>query len=357
MTAKFLRLLAVTLVIPPLLSVATCGAPQHGASATSAPVVAQGEELYGRYCALCHGTHGQGYAADNANALQNPEFLSTASDEFLKQAILHGRRGTPMSAWGESRGGPLSPEQADAIVALLRSWQERPSVTLSKAAFRGNAQNGAALFAKECADCHGSRGQGKTAPTLHDPGFQATASDAFLRFAIEHGRSDTPMPAFEKRLDQTQIKDLIAHIRSLKLGARRKPVQKPAPLPIGPLVINPDGPKARFTPRDDMYVPAKQVKAALDRGERLIIADARAQSDYLEAHIPGAISLPFYEVDRYENKLPKDGTWIIAYCACPHAASGRVARALRQRGFKHTGVLDEGILVWMREGYPIKRAE
>ena len=53
--------------------------------------------------------------------------------------------------------------------------------------------------------------------------------------------------------------------------------------------------------------------------------------------------MPSYDVDECAAKLPKDGTWIVAYCACPHAASGRVAAALRDRGFKNVVVLDEGV--------------
>jgi cytochrome c oxidase cbb3-type subunit 3 len=52
-------------------------------------------------------------------------------------------------------------------------------------------------------------------------------------------------------------------------------------------------------------------------------------------------------------KLPKDGTWILAYCGCPHAASGRVMDTLRAQGFPRTAVIDEGIFEWIRRGYPI----
>jgi cytochrome c oxidase cbb3-type subunit 3 len=142
------------------------------------------------------------------------------------------------------------------------------------------------------------------------------------------------------------------YVRSLRQSGERKAATK---LPDGPLVVNPNGPHPKFELREDMYVSVDQVNAALAAGARMVLADARAQSDYLEVHLPGAISLPFYAVHEYAEKLPRDGTWVIAYCACPHAASGRVARALRERGFPNTAVLDEGILVWMQRGYPITR--
>ena len=49
-----------------------------------------------------------------------------------------------------------------------------------------------------------------------------------------------------------------------------------------------------------------------------------------------------------------DDTFIVAYCACPHAASGHVVDALRERGYRNTAVLDEGILVWRELGHPVE---
>ena len=72
-----------------------------------------GEEFYALYCALCHGDAGEGYLADNANALSNQNFLRTATDPFLADAIVHGRPGTTMSAWGDVRGGPLRIQDLD----------------------------------------------------------------------------------------------------------------------------------------------------------------------------------------------------------------------------------------------------
>ena len=54
--------------------------------------------------------------------------------------------------------------------------------------------------------------------------------------------------------------------------------------------------------------------------------------------------------------MPNDGTWVVAYCACPHHASGEVVDELRRRGYEHTAVLDEGILVWAQKGYPVEGA-
>ena len=61
--------------------------------------------------------------------------------------------------------------------------------------------------------------------------------------------------------------------------------------------------------------------------------------------------MPYYALGGLD-RVPNDGTWVIAYCACPHHASGVIVTELRKRGYPHTAVLDEGVLVWKERGYP-----
>jgi cytochrome c oxidase cbb3-type subunit 3 len=68
--------------------------------------------------------------------------------------------------------------------------------------------------------------------------------------------------------------------------------------------------------------------------------------------------MPYYrDKARAGDNLPKDGTWIVAYCACPHAASDYVINNLRELGFENTAVIDEGILVWTAMGLPVTAGE
>ena len=182
-----------------------------------------GAALYAKMCALCHGKQGEGYAAPKATALNNPDFLAAASDEYLFENIARGRPGTRMSAWSAAHDGPLSDAEIRALVRFIRGWQTEPSVKLSEAPLAGDAQRGAALYAQQCAVCHGEQGQGldtspaapQGAPSLNNPVFLETASDGFIRYAIAKGRRGTAMPAFEGTLTQQQIDDLVAFIRSL----------------------------------------------------------------------------------------------------------------------------------------------
>src|SRR5258707_4972783 len=54
----------------------------------------RGGHLYQRMCAVCHGATGAGYKADQAPAITHPDFLASASDAFLRHAIIDSRRWT-----------------------------------------------------------------------------------------------------------------------------------------------------------------------------------------------------------------------------------------------------------------------
>lgn len=326
----------------------TCG----GEGVVREDPVVRGQRLYSETCALCHGASGEGYVADDAPRLAGQELLSHASDDFLRTAILRGRPGTTMSAWSHAQGGPLEDSDADALVALLRTWQKVPSVTLDAAPIAGDPSRAVATYEAECRECHGANGEDGRYVQIGNPVFLASASDAYLRAAMDRGRAGTPMPAFAARLDGAKIADLVALVRSWQ-----RPVDGPETLPPGPghlkdVVLNSAGPDPAWDPKAE-FISADAVKAAMEGGASLIIADARPAADYGGGHIAGAISVPFYRVEEFLPELPKD-KYVITYCSCPHAESGHAASILRARGYPRVAVLDEGFKVWRARGYPVR---
>ncbi len=315
----------------------------------------RGREAYATYCALCHGATGEGYVADDAPALANTDFLAAVSDAYLHRAIEEGRPGTPMSAWAAARGGPLSPEQVNDLVTFLRSWSTEPPIDLAHVTVHGRREIGASLYGARCAVCHGARGEGVSAPALSNPVFLSSATQGYVRYTIEHGRRGTPMAGYGDQLDSASIDDLVAYVLGFAPHASTPAAPMGGPPPdLDHLVMNPDGPSPGFEMREQRFVPGSAVHAAMQAGARMVILDARAASDWATSHVRGAAPFPFYSVDELAAHLPNDGTWIIAYCACPHAASGHVVDALRQRGFASTAILDEGISWWIEQGFPIE---
>ena len=162
------------------------------------------------------------------------------------------------------------------------------------------------------------------------------------------------MPSFERTVGAQDIEDVVVLLRSWQskppAGGPRPAPARPPPLPLGPVPLNPHGPEpAGFTGHPGM-TRADVVKGQLDRGARMALLDARAPSDYVNEHISGAVSVPFYDPDPYFDSLPKDA-WLVCYCSCPHAESGQLARKLAAKGFTKVTVLDEGLPVWRARQY------
>ncbi len=332
---------------------ASSQAPGEAARATAKrrlPLAALGGMLYAQYCKLCHGPTGEGYVADNAPSLVSQSFLESASDEFIASGIRMGRPNTAMAAYGRDRGGPLSDVDIKAIVQFIRS-RGADVKTLPTPQLTGDAKRGQQVYLAQCVKCHGDSTHRGTAPALHNPEFLAAASPAFLQHAIVNGRPPTPMLPFGKTLRPEQIADILAYLKSLAPTAPTQPIKAGVPKDLA-MVINPKGAAPSFTLRSDRFVSADQVKTALDKKQRLILIDARSPADWIQFHIPGSVPIPYYDAQALA-KIPDDGTWVVAYCACPHHASGEVVDALRKRGYKHTAVLDEGILVWKDRGYAL----
>jgi cytochrome c oxidase cbb3-type subunit 3/ubiquinol-cytochrome c reductase cytochrome c subunit len=318
--------------------------------------LSDGPALYTEFCAFCHGNTGEGYLADQANALNNPTFLQTVDDYFLSQAIIHGRVGTPMSPWGQEKGGPLSTEDVEAIVEVIRSWQTEPTLDLEPLSQQGEALRGQGPYQAACASCHGVDGEGITALSLNQPWFLATISDEALAYAIEYGRPGTAMGAYGSILNSGTIADLVAYIRSWQRPVDSNPIDPFIPQ-IDQAITHPNGPLAEWTLRENRFVSSQQVFDAFESGQQLILIDARPSADYLDEHIQNAISLPFYLIEEYIDVLPTTVP-IVTYCGCPHAISGQAADALIEAGFPSVAILDEGFYVWRDEfGYPTRTGQ
>lgn len=90
---------------------------------------------------------------------------------------------------------------------------------------------------------------------------------------------------------------------------------------------------------------------AYEAGEKFVIIDARPPLDHNLHSIKDSISLPYYDVEKCVDHLPKD-VWYVTYCACPHNESQYAASVLEDNGFSKVRVLDEGYIEWRNRGYP-----
>ncbi len=81
-----------------------------------------GKALYETHCAGCHGTDGSG---PDAPALNHPNLLEIASDDYFVETIRRGRSGTAMHGFSlPSPAFPaLAPGEIEAVTAYLRTWE------------------------------------------------------------------------------------------------------------------------------------------------------------------------------------------------------------------------------------------
>lgn len=311
---------------------------------------------YAKYCVLCHGENREGYANDHAPSLRSKSLFESGVPHQVLRPLSYGREGTAMGGYLDEIGGPLSLEEAWELTYWLFWESGAERVKLSEDPVAGDTERGAAVFAANCAECHGARGEGVNAPALGNASALAHNKDEFIRYAIERGRDGTPMQAFSGILSEADIDNVTAYIRSLAdEGQPVRTALRALPKP-DEYVINPGAPDPDFTLQDGRYVSAADLHAAMVEGRRMVLLDTRVVSVWQRAHLAGAVPFPYYSAleDKVEH-LPRD-VQIVAYCSCPRAASDYVIDQLADLGYTRTAVLYEGIFGWMTQGFPVVSA-
>jgi len=339
------------------------GALFAGPAMAQAPVLSeagakQAASNYERYCSLCHGRDREGHVNDHAPSLRSQSLLES-DPGIIGEAIAYGRQGTPMGGYLNEVGGPLTRRDIiDMTLWLGDTAKVKPLADEHHSYDRvaGDAAKGAKVYQQQCVACHGAKGEGGAGTALANPAMLALTSDGFLRHAIVNGRQGTPMPAFAGTLTPADIDNVTAFLRSRSTGWKADARELRKPPPLGQYAINPKGKPPTFGElKDGRYVSAAVLDREIKAKRRMILLDTRVTSMWQMAHIEGAVPAPYY-ANREEvvASLPRDGTWIVAYCECPRAAADSVVKWLREEGkFTNTAVLYEGIQGWVSLGYPV----
>lgn len=172
----------------------------------------RGAALYRGHCAGCHGTRAEGGIGVSLNA---PSFLGIASDQYLRDTILTGRKHTAMPAAYDFSAGDVSD-----LIAFLRTFHPLKSTFTEVKAMLPAASKatGAKLYAARCSGCHGEDGEGGIGSVLASDSFLAMADDRFLYRALVEGRPGTGMPAW-RHLASADVADLLAFLRGWQKSA------------------------------------------------------------------------------------------------------------------------------------------
>lgn len=109
------------------------------------------------------------------------------------------------------------------------------------------------------------------------------------------------------------------------------------------IIVAEKGEKAMYE-----QITAEEAKKIMDSGEEHIILDTREQDEFDGGHIPGAILIPYTEIEnKAEEMLPDKDKLILVYCR-----SGRRSKIAAERLAKlgYTNVKEfGGIIDWPYE--------
>lgn len=179
---------------------------------------AGGQAAFNENCAACHGV-GAGGQAGQFPALVDDDWIWGGRIGDIRQTILYGIRSdhpdtrqSMMPGFGEI----LPPDQIDQVATYVKTLAD-PAQAGSRAAMPG-----AAVFAQNCAACHGETGGGGRdfgAPRLDDAIWLYGGSTDAIRRQIAHPRMGV-MPAFGERLDEATVRMIAVYVHTLGGGEK-----------------------------------------------------------------------------------------------------------------------------------------
>ncbi|HNT89257.1 MAG TPA: rhodanese-like domain-containing protein, partial [Candidatus Hydrogenedentes bacterium] len=94
-------------------------------------------------------------------------------------------------------------------------------------------------------------------------------------------------------------------------------------------------------------ISAREVKEKLDRGDRLVLLDARSPAEFEEMRLPRSVNIPLGALRARHDELNKDAE-IVAFCKVS-LRGYEAALILKAAGFRNVRVLDGGIAAWPYE--------
>jgi mono/diheme cytochrome c family protein len=218
-SAKLVNVLFLILILPGFWSART-SAQEEG----DEEKLELGAQLFAENCAVCHGADGQG----RIGATLNQDWPSIRPDLRIRETITNGVSGSPMVAWSQENGGPLTDEEIDALVYFILSWETGgpirifPTMTprslpplTPPPGVAGDPVAGANLYLSNCAVCHGENGEGRIGATLARD-WPSIRPDLRVKSVIVSGVEGSAMPAWSKEnggpLTEEEIDNIVSYI-------------------------------------------------------------------------------------------------------------------------------------------------
>ncbi|KUO54412.1 MAG: cytochrome C oxidase Cbb3 [Alphaproteobacteria bacterium BRH_c36] len=178
--------------------------------------LAGGKAAFGDNCAPCHGRGAEG--SIGYPNLNDDDWIWGGDLAAIQHTIRHGIR----SADADTRVSDMPKFGTDKLLepAQINDVAEHVLSLSGNATDQEAATRGAAVFAENCAACHGEDGKGNMelgAPNLTDGIWLYGGDKRDVVTSIETGRGGV-MPPWHNRLDDVTIKQLAVYVHALGGG-------------------------------------------------------------------------------------------------------------------------------------------
>ncbi|WPB85771.1 cytochrome-c oxidase, cbb3-type subunit III [Sediminicoccus rosea] len=180
--------------------------------------LAGGRVAFANNCAGCHGAGGQG-APGGFPSLADDDWIYGGSFDAIQHTIRHGVRANESD---EQRGVAMPAFQATGMLnaAQVSDTAEFVLSLTGRSTDPAAVTRGEALYAENCASCHGDRGEGNRdlgAPRLNDRIWLYGGEKADIMRSIANSRAGV-MPSWQGRLDPAMINMLTVYVHALGGG-------------------------------------------------------------------------------------------------------------------------------------------
>lgn len=208
------RLPRTILLIAASVSISILAGPVAFAAPSSETDSIKPDVLYHNYCSVCHGDRGDGRSRAQGSLNPPPRDFTTAGEltrDTMITLVKYGKPGTAMAAWGTQ----LDDAEIGALVDYIRK-------SFMIVALDPRLQKGKGIFVRNCAVCHGERGQGSNLPVggptlprnLASPQSRQELTRERMITSVTQGRPGTAMPTFGNRLSTEDIGAVVDYVRT-----------------------------------------------------------------------------------------------------------------------------------------------
>lgn len=166
--------------------------------------------------------------AQGLSESQSVGSVEQSTDGLLAADIKRGEAQHEVESEGEHKDDGHTHSPGEHMAGAHDVPEEAAAVSNPVPATEESIATGAAIYAQNCAVCHGESGQGDgpAAATLEmkpanlHAGHVQGLSDGALFYIISHGRPETPMPAWDNVLTEDQRWQVVNFLRTFDDGEK-----------------------------------------------------------------------------------------------------------------------------------------